>query len=408
MNVKVKMPHFGKRIKGNSWTKELLMSVIGTTISIVLTFGTAGLIERNQRKAEGRDVAMMVIHDIDLYAESFRDEAEEDTKNHDLAMYVLEHIDSIEKIPFDTIEAVIGYLSFVEGNEYRFDENIEKTFQSNQEIWRSIDAPQFIDQARAFFHNRRMTFQMLNTSMNFHRPVSQEELKQIYATALSTGKGIDWRDFLRKRLKDEDVQLYIHLHDDRQNVFNTTADNYQDMSNRCRFIMNITDEELQAFLDKRKRTGEKLTDSKLYGKWTTQDKQPQTFEFNRDHTFKQTVERHFPSLTYHGLLKVTYAYTGRWEIKGDSLYRYFDAGFDYKIDRSSITYSPEKRDAVEEYFKQLEESLAAMNEREKNQPIDTKVRAAVIDKTGNKVELTYPEDSPDGRITYLIREKSQD
>ena len=49
-----------------------------------------------------------------------------------------------------------------------------------------------------------------------------------------------------------------------------------------------------------------------------------------------------------------------------------------------------------------------MNEKQKNQSIDTKVRAAVIDKTGNKVELTYPEDSSDGLNTYLIREKSQD
>lgn len=406
MNVKVKLPNLRRWKTGSSsLSKELMMSVIGTTISILLTFGTAHLIERNQRKAEGRDVAMMVIHDIDMYAESFRDEAENDAKNHDLAMYVLEHIDSIEKIPFDTISSVISYISYLEGNGYKFDESIEKTFQSDQEIWRSIDAPPFIDQARAFFHDRRMTFQMLNTSINFRRPVTQEEMRQIYATALSTGKGIDWCDFLRKRLKDEDVQLYIHLHDERQNLLNSTADDYQDMSNRCRFIMNITDEELQAFLDKRMRTGEKLTDSKLYGKWTTQDKQPQTFEFNRDHTFKQTAERHFPSSAYHGILKVTYAYTGRWEIKGDSLYRYYDAGCDYKIDRSSITYSPEKRDAVEEYFKQFEENLAAMNERQKNESIDTKVRAAVIDKTGNKVELTYPEDSSDRRITYLIREE---
>jgi len=96
MNVKVKMPNFRKPKNGSSVTKELLMSVIGTTISIVLTFGTAYLIDNHQRKAEGRDIAMMVIHDIDQYVEIFRDEAKEDTERHDLTMYVLEHIDSIE------------------------------------------------------------------------------------------------------------------------------------------------------------------------------------------------------------------------------------------------------------------------------------------------------------------------
>ena len=381
MNVKVKMPKLGKPGKGNSWTKELLMSVIGTTISIVLTFGTAYLIEQKQRKAEGREVAMMVIHDIDLYAESFREYAEYEAKNHDLAMYVLEHINSIEKIPIDTISAVINYIYSAKGVESRVDESIEKTFQSNQKIWKSIDAPSFIDQARKFFNNRRMTFQFLNSSPIFRRPFNDEEILPIFANAMNTGKGINWYDILRKKLQDKDVQFYIHFYDQRQSEINAIADRYQDMSNRCKFIMNITDEELQAFLDKRKRTGEKLTDSKLYGRWSTQEDQPQTFEFNKDHTFKQIVERRYPSTTYHGRLKVTHTFTGRWEIKNDSLYRYFDAGYDIKIDRSSITYSPEMSDAVEQKLKQLKEDVAKAIEKEKKQDHGIIVRAAVIDRS---------------------------
>lgn len=403
MNVKVKMPRFGRlKKKGSSWIKELLMSVVGTTISIVLTFGTAHLIEQHQRKAEGRDVAMMLIHDIDLYAESFRDFAEQEAQNHELAMYAMEHIDSIENIPFDTIYAVINYLYSSEGYEFRVDDSIEKTFQSNQEIWRSIDAPSFIDQAREFFNNRRMTFQVLNTSPFFRKPVNEEESITIYADAINTGKSIDWYDFLRKKLQDEDVQLYIHLHDQRQTAINATADSYQDMSNRCKFIMNITDEELQAFLDKRKRTGEKLTDKKLVGKWATQDDEQTAFEFNSDHTFKQVIEKHIPSQAYHGRLKLTYTYTGSWKIKNDSLYRYFDAGCDFKFDRSSITFAPKKRDDVEKFMKQLEAS--AIDQKQK-QGRDTIVRAAVIDRSGNKVELTFPENIQNGSNSYLIREK---
>ena len=379
------------------------MSVIGTTISIVLTFGTAYLIEQQQRKAEGREIAMMVIHDIDLYAESFREMANEEAKNHDLAMYVIEHIDSIEKIPLDTISAVINYIYTSEGFEFRVDDSIEKTFQSNQEIWRSIDAPSFIDAAREFFNNRRMTFQVMNTSPVFHKPINEKESIPIYANAMNTGKGIDWHDFLRKKLKDEDVQLYIHFHGDRQSAINSTADNYQDISNRCKFIMNITDEELEAFLDKRKRTGEKLTDKKLVGRWTTQDDEQQAYEFNSDHTFKQLVERRYPSPSYHGRLKVTYTYTGRWEIKEDSLYRYFDAGCDFNIDRTSITYAPEKRDDVEQFLKQIEASATEIKQK---QDRDTIVRAAVIDRSGNKVELTFPENDKYGRVAYLIREKT--
>lgn len=407
MNVKVKMPKFGKPGKVNSWTKELLMSVIGTTISIILTFGTAYLIEQKQRKTEGREIAMMVIHDIDQNAEIFREMAEDDAKDFELTMYVLQHIDSIEIIPFDTISAVVKYLSFVEGNKYQFDENIEKTFQSNQEIWRSIDAPSFIDQARIFFHDRRLTYQMMNTEALFCKPINLEEVNQLYIATMKEDKNnIDWHGFLRKKLQDEEVFLYIQRHYDRQNELNIKADNYQDISNRCKFIMNITDEELQAFLDKRKRAGKPLTDKKLVGRWTTLDEQPQTFEFKRDHTFNQIIERLAPSPAYKGRLKILYTYTGRWEIKGDSLYRYFDGGIDYKIDRSSITYSPEMSDAIEQMIQKLEKDIVANLEQKKQQPLDTIVRAVAIDRSGNKVELTFPENDQNGRVSYLIREKA--
>ena len=386
-------------------TKELLMSVIGTTISILLTFGTAHLIEQRQRKAEGRDVAMMVIHDIDLYAENFRDNAQEDTKNYELAMYVLEHIDSIESIPMDTISAVVSYLSFVEGNEYLYDENVEKTFQSNQDIWRTIDAPSFIDEARSFFHDRRLTYQMINTSPGFRKPINQEEVRQIFIAAMKAGKDIDWHGFLREKLQDEEVLLYIQLHNQRLSELNATADNYQDISNRCKFIMNITDEEMEAFLEKRKRVGKPLTDKKLIGRWSSLGDEQQTMEFNSDHTYKQIVERRYPHPTYHGRLKVLYTYTGRWEIKGDSLYRFSNAAIDYKIDRSSITYSPEMKDAVEQLLKKYDEDIVASIEEQKNQPQDTIVRAAAIDRSGNKIELTFPENVQNGRNAYLVREK---
>jgi len=45
MNVKFKMPKFGRKLTGGGMMKELLLTILATTISIVLTFGTAHLIE---------------------------------------------------------------------------------------------------------------------------------------------------------------------------------------------------------------------------------------------------------------------------------------------------------------------------------------------------------------------------
>ena len=43
--IKVLLPKF-EALKGISWAKELLLSFIGTTLSIVLTFGTAHFVEQ--------------------------------------------------------------------------------------------------------------------------------------------------------------------------------------------------------------------------------------------------------------------------------------------------------------------------------------------------------------------------
>ena len=53
-------------------------------------------------------------------------------------------------------------------------------------------------------------------------------------------------------------------------------------------------------------------------------------------------------------------------------------------------------------MKQLEASAI---EQKQKQGRDTIVRAAVIDRSGNKVELTFPENIQNGSNSYLIREK---
>ena len=65
MNIKFKMPEFGRDLKIQGWLKELLMTFLGTTISIVLTFGTAAYLEDRHTERARRMMAMTIINDID-------------------------------------------------------------------------------------------------------------------------------------------------------------------------------------------------------------------------------------------------------------------------------------------------------------------------------------------------------
>ena len=65
MNAKFKMPKFGRNLTIRGWIKELLLTFIATTISIVLTFGTAAYLEDRQTVKARRMMAMTIINDID-------------------------------------------------------------------------------------------------------------------------------------------------------------------------------------------------------------------------------------------------------------------------------------------------------------------------------------------------------
>ncbi len=53
---------------GGFW-KQLGMLVLGTTVSLVLTFGTARVIEKRQRSKDHRLTAMMVMSNIESFAQ---------------------------------------------------------------------------------------------------------------------------------------------------------------------------------------------------------------------------------------------------------------------------------------------------------------------------------------------------
>lgn len=56
-----------KETRGNFW-KHLGMLVLGTTTSLVLTFGTAQFIEKQQRNKDRRLTALMVMSNIEAFA----------------------------------------------------------------------------------------------------------------------------------------------------------------------------------------------------------------------------------------------------------------------------------------------------------------------------------------------------
>ena len=100
----------------NSWGKGFLTSVLGTTISILLTFGTSALIENKEKADAQRQTAMMVIHDIDVCVDQMEKMAKDEEERNNAVQYILAHLDQIASLPEDTLELAIDMLTDYMGN----------------------------------------------------------------------------------------------------------------------------------------------------------------------------------------------------------------------------------------------------------------------------------------------------
>jgi len=162
------MPKFTKLPHAKQgWAHELLMSVVATSISIVLTFGTAYLLEQQicctegtayllfqqicctegtaylleqqQKKSSQRHMAMMIIHDID---ESIKQMERVDSILRlfsDLQLSIMEG--KYEKgISSASVSLISCDPSFV-----HFAETAERIFTSNVDTWSTIGKVNFID-----------------------------------------------------------------------------------------------------------------------------------------------------------------------------------------------------------------------------------------------------------------------
>lgn len=140
MNVKVRMPKLGKKLRTKKyWIKELLMTILATSISIVLTFGTANLIESHHKKKAQRKMAMMVIHDID---ESIKQMQVVDSLLRGLRDMQFEILEG----RYDETLDIAGIMMANYDPSYvKFAETTQRIFTSNVDTWSTIGKVDFID-----------------------------------------------------------------------------------------------------------------------------------------------------------------------------------------------------------------------------------------------------------------------
>ena len=226
MNVKVRMPKFGKKIQSKKyWVKELLMTILATSISIVLTFGTAYLIEQHQKKKSQHRMALMIIHDIDETIQRMEKVDSIIKAFGDLQLTIFEgKYDS--PIDLANIE-----LTSMDPDEVKFAETTERIFTTNVDTWSTIGRVDFIDNVSGCY---------------IIRAEYQEEVIDALHKRISPNEKIDFLPL------DDLLQIDIDYYMTCSAVIINRLKTANELNKR---IMGISDKELEKFNAKMEMVG---------------------------------------------------------------------------------------------------------------------------------------------------------
>ena len=168
-----------KKKDTNKWVKDLLVAFAGTTLSIILTFGTSALIDHVNRNKDRRLTALMVLSSIESSVRSLEESedimARKDTVAHWLLSIPVSDIPKIDQ------ELLMPYISEVMVNySISTDKTIENIFSSNTDTWKNVGNFQFIDNVGKSYSTLRAVEsdwreQMLSVSEEYNHIIEHPE-----------------------------------------------------------------------------------------------------------------------------------------------------------------------------------------------------------------------------------------
>lgn len=428
MNIKFRMPRLGNKLKGQSMLKEMTMTVIATTISIVLTFGSAFVVEKQQKEKNRRQTVMMVIHDIENNISDLKAYKRGEEKQISVTHYVLNHLDQIESISMDTLMYVFEYLYEEESGEIlNFDESTEKLFQENQSLWNSLDDNmQIIEQVQVFFNARHLQLDNINHSPFWEYPISNQERLAFLCEGSKNGYPLKLKQILKEKLIDPRVQFFLQYSPYRQTCFNQIVDDWQKVADKLKFMLGVTDEELASYIEAHQQLGRIATEEDIIGEWVRVDSMGgyAHYLYDADGTFANRVRYEYKNSIYSGKIIGISSFSGTWEFKGDTLVKTDNTNsYGYCMDASKIRYSELKRDSI---FSDKEVSQAQQNGimRDSVNSFIQEIKKLYednkkwfkqghvdkyilrIDDSGNKIEVTYFDSDSPVPIVYYIKRKN--
>jgi len=227
MNVKVHTPKSLASGSGMATMKQFLMSMVATTISIVLTFGTASWVEGRKKAAEKREMVMMILYDIDTSINSAEKTDSTLRKVLEQQIAVAEKPEILEQNRFLLVQYPV---------EFQYTETVEKIFASNIETINTIG---------------NMLFAENVSNIYLLRKKYKEEIFEAYTKDFKNQEGFNSYE----KLMEAEITMYIFMS-------SQLLQSMKELFQQCKTMMNVSDDDLNAYMQKRAKLSESsVTDS---------------------------------------------------------------------------------------------------------------------------------------------------
>lgn len=219
MNIKLHTPTTLKAGSGMSSARQFMLSLIATTVSIVLTFGTAALVDHYKKQAAKKEMVMMVISDFDNTIEYF-----EGIDSSLITCRSLQHEVALHPEYFDSLKYHFPPTMLWVTEKYL--ETTEKIFSTSIETFSTIGDVNFVNDVSSFYLARQQIKEMVLDEIK--REVEAGKLIESLSTLLS----IDFPGYV---LSVEPL-----------------VEGLREIRNNCMLRMNISEKDLSEFNEKNK------------------------------------------------------------------------------------------------------------------------------------------------------------
>jgi len=128
--------------------QQFLLSLLATTVSIVLTFGTSGFIEWRQKEAAKKEMVMMIVYDFDKTIEDVQKAETAFKQASELQQLIALHPEYYDSLRFQFTPAVTV-------SQMAFSETTENIFSSNIETFNTLGNVNFVHEVSNFYGMRK-------------------------------------------------------------------------------------------------------------------------------------------------------------------------------------------------------------------------------------------------------------